>query len=95
MFIVSLTYISEISQIDKYLKAHIEYLDKNYEKGFFIASGRKVPRSGGVILAKARNRGELEEVLNDDPFKIHNLADYELIEFVPTKSAPEFASLIQ
>jgi uncharacterized protein YciI len=95
MFIVSLTYISEISQIDKYLEAHIEYLDKNYEKGFFIASGRKVPRSGGVILANARSRSELEEIINDDPFKIHNLADYELTEFVPTKSAPEFASLIQ
>lgn len=95
MFIVSLTYISEISQIDKYLEAHIEYLDKNYEKGVFIASGRKVPRSGGVILANARNRSELEEIINDDPFKIHNLADYELTEFVPTKSAPEFASLIQ
>lgn len=95
MFIVSLTYISEISQIDKYLEAHIEYLGKNYEKGFFIASGRKVPRSGGVILANARSRSELEEIINDDPFKIHNLADYELTEFVPTKSAPEFASLIQ
>lgn len=95
MFIVSLTYISEISQIDKYLEAHIEYLDKNYDKGVFIASGRKVPRSGGVILATATSRSELEEVLNDDPFKIHNLADYELIEFVPTKSAPEFSSLIQ
>lgn len=95
MFIVSLTYISEISQINKYLEAHIDYLDKNYEKGVFIASGRKVPRSGGVILANARNRSELEEIINDDPFKIHNLADYELTEFVPTKSAPEFASLIQ
>ncbi len=95
MFIVSLTYIREISQIDKYLEAHIEYLDKNYEKGFFIASGRKVPRSGGVILVNARNRTELEEIINDDPFKIHNLADYEFTEFVPTKSAPEFASLIQ
>ncbi|NIY91880.1 YciI family protein [Vibrio diazotrophicus] len=95
MFIVSLTYISEISQIDKYLEAHIEYLDKNYEKGVFIASGRKVPRSGGVILANARNRSELEEIINDDPFKIHNLADYEVTEFVPTKSAPEFSSLIQ
>jgi uncharacterized protein YciI len=95
MFIVSLTYISEISQIDKYLEAHIEYLDKNYEEGVFIASGRKVPRSGGVILANARNRSELEEIINDDPFKIHNLADYEVTEFVPTKSAPEFASLIQ
>lgn len=95
MFIVSITYISEMSQIDKYLGAHIEYLDRNYERGVFIASGRKVPRSGGIILAKARNRSELEEILNDDPFKIHNLADYELTEFVPTKAATEFSSLIQ
>ena len=95
MFIVSITYISEMSQIDKYLDAHIEYLDRNYERGVFIASGRKVPRSGGIILAKARNRSELEEILNDDPFKIHNLADYELTEFVPTKAASEFSSLIQ
>jgi len=84
-----------MSQIDKYLDAHIEYLDRNYERGVFIASGRKVPRSGGIILAKARNRSELEEILNDDPFKIHNLADYELTEFVPTKAATEFSSLIQ
>lgn len=84
-----------MSQIDKYLDAHIEYLDRNYERGVFIASGRKVPRSGGIILAKARNRSELEETLNDDPFKIHNLADYELTEFVPTKAATEFSSLIQ
>ena len=95
MFIVSITYISEMSQIDKYLDAHIEYLDRNYERGVFIASGRKVPRSGGIILAKARNRSELEEILNDDPFKIHNLADYELTVFVPTKAATEFSSLIQ
>ncbi|WP_305812018.1 YciI family protein [Photobacterium leiognathi] len=95
MFIVSITYISEMSQIDKYLDAHIEYLDRNYERGVFIASGRKVPRSGGIILAKARNLSELEEILNDDPFKIHNLADYELTEFVPTKAATEFSSLIQ
>ncbi|GEM77404.1 YciI family protein [Vibrio sagamiensis] len=95
MFIVSITYISEMSQIDKYLDAHIEYLDRNYERGVFIASGRKVPRSGGIILAKARNRSELEEILNDDPFKIHNLADYELTEFLPTKAASEFSSLIQ
>ena len=95
MFIVSITYISKMSQIDKYLDAHIEYLDRNYERGVFIASGRKVPRSGGIILAKARNRSELEEILNDDPFKIHNLADYELTEFVPTKAATEFSSLIQ
>lgn len=95
MFIVSLTYMSEMSEVDKHLEAHIEYLDKNYKKGIFLASGRKVPRHGGVILAQAGNRSELEAILSDDPFKIHNLANYELTEFVPSKTVPELAFLIQ
>ncbi|GAD79243.1 YciI family protein [Vibrio ezurae] len=95
MFIVSLTYISEMSEVDKHLKAHIDYLNKYYELGVFLASGRKVPRNGGVILAHATNRAELEEILSNDPFKIHNLAHYELTEFVLSKTAPELAFLIQ
>ncbi|KJF92588.1 GTP cyclohydrolase [Photobacterium angustum] len=94
MFIVSLTYISEMSEVDKYLEDHIEYLNKYYELGIFIASGRKVPRTGGIILAQAENRSELETILNNDPFKIYNLANYELTEFVPSKTAPELAFLI-
>ena len=94
MFIVSLTYISEMSEVDKYLEAHIEYLNKYYELGIFIASGRKVPRTGGIILAQAESRSELEKILNNDPFKINNLANYELTEFVPTKTIPELAFLI-
>ncbi|OBT15576.1 GTP cyclohydrolase [Vibrio sp. UCD-FRSSP16_10] len=94
MFIVSLTYICEMSEVDKHLEAHIEYLNKYYELGVFIASGRKVPRNGGVIFAQAENRSELEVVLNDDPFKIYNLANYELTEFVPSKTSLELAFLI-
>ncbi|EAR53856.1 hypothetical protein SKA34_04415 [Photobacterium sp. SKA34] len=94
MFIVSLTYISEMSEVDKYLEDHIEYLNKYYELGIFIASGRKVPRTGGIILAQAENRSELETILNNDPFKIYNLANYEITEFVPSKTSPELAFLI-
>ncbi|KJG39761.1 GTP cyclohydrolase [Photobacterium angustum] len=94
MFIVSLTYISEMSEVDKHLEAHIQYLNKYYELGIFIASGRKVPRTGGIILAQAESRSELETILNNDPFKINNLANYELTEFVPSKTIPELAFLI-
>lgn len=94
MFIVSLTYTCEMPQIDKHLEAHIHYLDKYYAEGIFIVSGRKVPRTGGVILAKACNRRELEQILDEDPFKIHHLADYEVTEFIPTKSTPELACLV-
>ena len=51
MFIISLTYTQSLEAIDQHLEAHVAFLKEQYAKGLFIASGRKVPRSGGVILA--------------------------------------------
>lgn len=91
MFVISLTYTTELSNVEHYLQDHLEYLDKNYKKGIFLISGGKVPRTGGIILAHISNRSQLDEILSADPFKIHNVADYEIIEFIPTKTSPELA----
>lgn len=93
MFVVSLTYICELSEIEKYLVDHVEYLDDHYAKGIFLASGRKEPRTGGVILAKINSRAELDKVIEKDPFKINGLADYEVIEFIPSKTIDAFSFL--
>lgn len=93
MFIVSLTYTSDLKEIDKFLLEHIEYLKIQYKKGNFIASGRKVPRTGGIILSKLDNINDLEKVLNQDPFKINNLAKYEIQEFIPSMTSDEFINL--
>ena len=95
MFVISLTYVCEMSEVDKHLSAHIDYLNKQYSDGVFLASGRKVPRIGGVILANVESREKLEQILSDDPFKQHALAEYDIIEFVPTKAATELAFLCQ
>jgi len=95
MFIISLTYTCEISEVEKYLSRHIDYLNEQYSNGVFLASGRKVPRTGGVILAKAESREVLDLILSDDPFKIHGLANYDVTEFVPSKTSPELAFLKQ
>ena len=89
MFVVSLTYIYEMSDVEKYLDEHIKYLDNQYELGHFIASGRKVPRVGGVILATVDSVDILNKILADDPFNKHGLAEYDVIEFIPTKTAKE------
>ena len=89
MFVVSLTYICEISDVEKYLDEHIKYLDNQYELGHFIASGRKVPRVGGVILATVDSVDILNKILANDPFNKHGLAEYDVIEFIPTKTAKE------
>lgn len=93
MFIISLTYTCNLEEIDKVLSEHVKYLKKQYNKGNFIASGRKVPRTGGIILSKLENKEELKKVLNEDPFKINNLAKYEIQEFIPSMTSNEFENL--
>lgn len=84
MFVVSLTYTKDLSEVDRHIEPHIAYLEKFYALGKFVASGRKVPRTGGVILASAENREELDRILAEDPFWVANVADYDVTEFIPT-----------
>ena len=93
MFIVSLTYIVDLEKVDELLPLHIDYLKNQYEKGNFIASGRKIPRTGGIILSKLDSIEKLEEVLNQDPFKINNLAEYKIEEFIPSMTSDDFVNL--
>ncbi|HLT54031.1 MAG TPA: YciI family protein [Flavobacteriaceae bacterium] len=94
MFIINLTYKVELTKIDQFLDEHIEFLNEQYTLGNFIASGRKVPRTGGIILSKVNSKQELERVIEKDPFKKNKLADYELIEFIPNKTSHELHFLM-
>lgn len=93
MFIVSLTYIKPLDEVDKYLSEHVNYLIEQYKKGNFIASGRKVPRIGGIILSKLSSREELQAVLKKDPFNKESLATYDIQEFIPSMTSAEFENL--
>ena len=93
MFIVSLTYKTELSEVDKHIDAHITYLEKYYAFGKFIASGRKVPRTGGIILINVSTKAEVDIIIKEDPFNIANVANYEVTEFIPTMAAKEFDAI--
>lgn len=93
MFVVSIEYKVDLSEVDKLIPAHIEFLDKFYELGNFLASGRKVPRTGGIILASANSREALNSILAEDPFYKANVANYEVTEFIPSKFAAGFEDL--
>lgn len=94
MFIFSITYLKPISEVEKYLPQHIDYLECHYQSGHFIASGRKVPRTGGIILCRAESREQAIAIMQKDPFYIQQIAQYELIEFIPTKFAKKFEVFI-
>ncbi|ARG98644.1 YciI family protein [Legionella micdadei] len=95
MFIILLTYKTPISEVDKYLQAHREYLDYHYKQGLLLASGPMKPRTGGIIIAATNDKAYLEEVIKRDPYYLAEIADYQLIEFTPVKHCNELKDLIQ
>jgi uncharacterized protein YciI len=94
MFLFNLTYRKPIEEIERLLPAHIAYLDEYYSKGKFLCSGRKEPRTGGVILCRCESLAEAEEIRHQDPFFYEGAADYEIIQFQPSKMAEDFAPLM-
>ncbi len=92
MFIISLTYTADLAQIEAQLEAHRQFLDRHYQRGTFLFSGRKEPRSGGIIIARAPSRAAIEALIKEDPFHRHGLADYAITEFIPTKTAPNLSA---
>lgn len=92
MFVVSLNYKVPLEQVDAHIEDHIAWLKQAYAKGMFLASGRKVPRDGGVIGAKG-DRAALEDELTRDPFHQHDLADYHITEFDPVMVADGLEAL--
>ena len=92
MFIANLKYKKSMEEVNKVLEAHLEYLDKYFEKEKFICTGKKsFPELGGVILFDSNNLEEAEKILYEDPFYIEEIADYEIIEFQPVKFSQNFS----
>jgi uncharacterized protein YciI len=71
MFIINLNYIVPLEQLDAHMADHVKFLRTYYKKNVFVASGRKVPRTGGIILALAQSKEEVEQIIREDPFYIH------------------------
>lgn len=94
MFIVELTYQKELTEIDQHIEAHKNFLRKYYSSKHFIVSGRKSPRTGGIILVNAENRAEVQGIMTEDPFYKNNLASYTITEFIPTMSQNGFEFMI-
>jgi uncharacterized protein YciI len=91
MFVVTLTYTRPLAEIGRLMPGHVAYLNECYRAGGFVASGRQVPRTGGVILAVAPDRRDLEAVLDHDPFVVEGVATYEITEFRTSLHHPALA----
>ncbi len=93
MFVIMLNYKKPLSDVDRFVGEHRDFLERHYISGHFLLSGRKEPRTGGVILANAETKAEIEQIVRDDPFYREQIAEYEIIEFLPSMAASHVADL--
>lgn len=82
MFLIILRYNQLRPQVTALQEDHINWLKTYFAEGIFIAAGRKIPRTAGVILARSMARDKLERILAEDPFAA--VTDYDITEFMPT-----------
>ncbi len=94
MFVIELIYKVPLDQIDAAMKAHMAWLHSHYADGTFVASGRKVPRDGGIILAVGE-RSAIEAIAKQDPFVSRGLAETRIVEFRLSTVADDVGERLQ
>jgi len=65
---------------------HRRFLQQGYDEGRFLLSGPSVPPTGGVLVARAESREQLNAFLADEPFCKAKLMRFSrVIEFDPVQ----------
>ena len=95
MFVIELVYEADLAKIDANMAAHVTFLNKYYEAGNFLVSGRKVPRDGGIIIAVGPDRDRIEAIIREDPFVVRKLATYRIIEFRNSQFARDIQQRVE
>jgi uncharacterized protein YciI len=88
MFVLELTYTAPLERVDEFIADHMTWVKGQYDAGVFVASGRKEPRDGGVILAVGDDRAAIEELVAGDPFSVAGICEYRVTQFLATTVAP-------
>lgn len=81
-FVLISRYTAPLERIEELVPAHREYLQEHFATGLFVVSGRRVPWTGGVIVARG-SRADVEAAVAADPFTREGVAETEIVEFQP------------
>ena len=95
MFAIHSVYLKPLEEVDQYLEAHRAFLKTLYAQGITICSGPQIPRTGGFILMNAASKIEALEIMQNDPYVVHGVAQYSVIEFEVKSFAEGFREFLK
>lgn len=71
------------------IEEHRSFLQKGYDKGFFLLSGPQTSKTGGFLVARATSLEELQQILLEEPFTKAKMMQFVSIkEFNPVQFQP-------
>jgi uncharacterized protein YciI len=94
VFVLLLTYTRPLDEVDALMRRHMAWLNEGYAAGRFLVSGRRMPRTGGVIVATGDDRDEIEALAATDPFVTGGVATVEVVQFRASQMADGLRSLL-
>lgn len=87
-FLIEITYTASAEKIAEILPAHRLFLQGGYDQGMLLMSGPMLPKTGGVVIARAQSVDDLQAFFEFDPYMANNAATYRFVEFDPVKFQP-------
>ncbi len=87
-YIIEVIYTAPIEQIEAATPDHRVFLDSGYARSILLLSGPQIPRTGGMLVARAESLEAMEAFTHEDPFFQRNLARYRIVEVNPLKRQP-------
>jgi uncharacterized protein YciI len=93
-FVIEISYTTPLTEIDRVLLKHREFLQTGYDQKRLLLSGPQNPRTGGVLIARGESLEEVKQFFSNDPYQLEKLATYRFIEFTPVKHLPVVADWI-
>jgi uncharacterized protein YciI len=85
MFVLISRYLKPLDTVDAWLPEHRAFLDRHYAAHHVLTSGPQSPRNGGVIVTHDITREQVDAMLAEDPFTREGVAEYQVIEFKPSR----------
>lgn len=81
MYLLNVSYIQPIEEVVKHQETHSVWVKKYISEGIFLIAGPKKSKMGGAILVKSIDKQRLNNILAEDSFIEHDMAEYQIIDF--------------
>jgi uncharacterized protein YciI len=87
-FLVDIQYRIPAESMGEITAQHRAFLQEGYKRGMLLYSGPKLPKTGGLVLARVASLEELESFFANDPYHLKGVADHIYTEFDPVFFQP-------